>query len=115
MFDAEGRFRGYQGITRDVTRKVRDERLRTLDRGVQTPAEVISVMCECGRGGCLERFDVPVSALDETAAGVGWFVVATGHEPKDERPLHRAAGYTVVGPKPVESPPLPPVAPRFAT
>ena len=34
MFDAEGRFRGYQGITRDVTRKVRDERLRTLDRAV---------------------------------------------------------------------------------
>jgi diguanylate cyclase (GGDEF)-like protein/PAS domain S-box-containing protein len=34
MFDAEGRFRGYQGITRDVTRKIRDERLRKLDRTV---------------------------------------------------------------------------------
>ena len=34
MFDAAGRFRGYQGITRDVTRRIRDERLRTLDRAV---------------------------------------------------------------------------------
>ncbi|HEY7671924.1 MAG TPA: EAL domain-containing protein [Gammaproteobacteria bacterium] len=34
MFAADGRFRGYQGITRDVTRQVRDERLRTLDRTV---------------------------------------------------------------------------------
>jgi diguanylate cyclase (GGDEF)-like protein/PAS domain S-box-containing protein len=34
MFDANGRFKGYRGITRDVTRKIRDERLRTLDRTV---------------------------------------------------------------------------------
>jgi diguanylate cyclase (GGDEF)-like protein/PAS domain S-box-containing protein len=34
MYDTEGRFLGYRGITRDVTRKVRDERRRTLDRNV---------------------------------------------------------------------------------
>lgn len=87
---------------------------RQLDGEAGSPAQPFDVLCECGRGGCLERLQVPVAVFDEAVASEGWFVVAVGHEPRDDRPVRRGDGYSVIGPTPVEPAPLAELRPGFA-
>ena len=107
-------------LTNRHVRRELNAAVRELDGGARGPAETVSLMCECGRGGCLERLDVPVADFDDAAAIEGWFIVAAGHEPKDDRPLRAEVGYSIVGPKSLDAEtereplPLRNVAPGFA-
>jgi hypothetical protein len=38
------------------------------------------ILCECGRGGCLQRIEIPVSAYAEVRADDHRYLVAPGHE-----------------------------------
>ena len=104
VFLAEG-VRTPQLTNRHVRREV-NAAVRELDRELRGRGETISVLCECGRGGCLERFVLPIAEFDRAAGSEGWFVVAPGHEPRDERPLRRGSGYSLVGPTAADAPQL---------
>jgi len=82
---------------RHVRREV-NAAARELEGGSH-PSQLMNAVCECGRGGCFERFQLVVSAFDEAVATEGWFLVASGHEPHDDRPVRREAGYSFVGPQ----------------
>jgi len=108
VFDASGRFRGYRGIARDITRRKREEQVRLLEQAVtralalaDSPAsalrEVIRAICEAEHWPCGRFFGVDESAdvlrcvetWGEREAAVGDFLARSR-----EKVYHRGEGLT---------------------
>jgi hypothetical protein len=57
----------------------------------------LSVLCECGTAGCLERLEIPTALYEEVRGDVGRFIVARGHSPDgDDRDSADDAPYRIV-------------------
>lgn len=76
---------------RSILREV-NVRIRTITASFGVVPGSYSLLCECGRPGCVERVEVPVDAyaFDES------YVVSSGHERLAERIVARGMTFTVV-------------------
>ena len=80
-----------RALVREVNAKICE-----VDAGFGVAGSAYHVLCECGRPGCHERFDVPASLYDALRASAGSFVVATGHERPHDEHVSRGADFAVV-------------------
>jgi hypothetical protein len=71
-----------------------NERIRVVTASFVAAPHTYSLLCECGRSGCLERVEL---TFDEYAAhGDGGYLVRDGHERLAERIVARGMSYAVV-------------------
>jgi hypothetical protein len=73
-----------------------NERIREINVEFGLGAGNVQVFCECARGDCLERIEVP-GWLYERVRGAAQFLIAPGHQaPGSERVVEAGSGYLVV-------------------
>ena len=78
---------------RSILREV-NERIRAVTASFVAAPPTYSLLCECGRSGCLERVELTFAEFD--AHGTGGYVVHSGHERLAERIVARGMTYSVV-------------------
>ena len=79
---------------RALSREV-NERIRAVNASFGVVPTTFEVICECERGDCLERLEVPSAVYDEIRSELDRFVVAPGHE-GEERVVAEDAAYRIV-------------------
>jgi hypothetical protein len=74
-----------------------NEQVRGLNREFDAEDGTMTVICECGDAGCVERIELRVSAYERVRSDSLLFVIARGHEfPEAESVVEHADGYDVV-------------------
>ena len=74
-----------------------NERIRAVSEPVVGFGQPMHAVCECSDQDCLEQLPVAVSEYEAVRAEATWFLVVTAHvNPKLERVVRHAEGYTVV-------------------
>jgi hypothetical protein len=74
-----------------------NERLREVGEGFSLVTEEAEFVCECGRGTCVERVHMPLSAYEEIRSDPKLFFVVKGHEQLEyEKIIRETSGYVVV-------------------
>jgi len=86
---------------RALAREV-NERIRAVNASFGFLPMTFEVLCECERGDCLERLEVPSSAYEEVRGELERFVVVPGHE-GTERVVAEGAAYRIVALEPAEA------------
>lgn len=73
-----------------------NERIREINADFGLDADTVQVFCECGRGDCLQRLEVP-GWLYERVRGAAQFLIAPGHRATGaDRVVESGSGYLVV-------------------
>lgn len=93
MTDADAR---RVGLNESIFREV-NEQIESLNRDLGADSRVMTVICECAKGDCTERFEIPVSEYERVRADARRYVVVPGHElPEFESVVASGDGYDVV-------------------
>ena len=71
-------------------------------------AEVVDLLCECGRRDCNVTLKVGYTAYRNIRLQGEWFVVANGHSGDDETVVHRDPEFLIVTASSVSAP-MPPL------
>lgn len=66
------------GLNEALFREV-NEQIRGLASEFSVAEGKITVVCECGRGDCTERLEVPISDYERVRAESTLYIVAKGH------------------------------------
>jgi hypothetical protein len=83
------------GLNEALFRQV-NEQIESLNKDFGKPA-VMSAICECGDGECMERLEIPLGDYERVRADPLLFVVVPGHEIADvESVVEHAEGWDVV-------------------
>ena len=73
-----------------------NERIRAVNAAFGVPPVTYELLCECERGDCLERLEVPSAVFDEIRTDLQRFVVVAGHEEPGAEVVAEGATYRVV-------------------
>jgi hypothetical protein len=84
------------GLNEALFREV-NERIQDVNEEFGTAADGISILCECGEAGCLERIEVELDDYRRLRADPALFAVLPGHETEaTEQVVERHGAYVVV-------------------
>jgi hypothetical protein len=86
---------------RALAREV-NERIRAVNASFGFVPTTFEILCECERGDCLDRLEVPSSAYEEIRGELERFVVLPGHE-GTEHVVAEGAAYRIVALEPAEA------------
>jgi hypothetical protein len=85
------------GRNEAIFREVNEQIERLNDRFHSVAADVLQLVCECGRLECVEQLTVPLRTYEEARADPALFVIKPGHEiPDVEQVVTREDEYFVV-------------------
>jgi hypothetical protein len=99
MDERERRIVQNEALFREV-----NERIKGLNQSFATLTEEMQIVCECGAGGCAERFSMRPEEYEALRANPDHFAIVPGHEITDvERIVSRCDGYDVVEKLPGEA------------
>jgi hypothetical protein len=81
-----------------------NERIKGLNQSFATLTDEMLIVCECGAGGCAERFPMRPEEYEELRSNPDHFAIVPGHEiPDVERIVSRCGAYDVVAKLPGEA------------
>jgi hypothetical protein len=85
------------GLNEALFREV-NEQIEALNRRMPgVDDDVMHVVCECGDGACVARFELPVSEYERARKDPRRFLIAPGHEMPDvETVMERHQTYFVI-------------------
>jgi hypothetical protein len=98
--------RGERGPAIDVIRKRRallrevNEQIRRSNGSLPGDPASYILLCECERGDCLQRLEVPADLYTEVRNDGDRFLVRAGHEDDDVERVVASDGYSVVRVRP---------------
>jgi hypothetical protein len=87
----------------EVLFRTLNERIDNLNERFGTSPDVVEIVCECGRGDCVERIELDPGAYRRLREEPFCFAVVRGHEyPSSEAVVGEADGYVIVEKRPGE-------------
>lgn len=74
-----------------------NEQVRSISQTFTVAAETVTVVCECGARGCIERFEIAPDAYARVREDPVLFVVKPGHDhPEAETAVEKTGTYWIV-------------------
>ena len=74
-----------------------NEKIEDLSAAFGTLTDSMTVICECGDGGCAEQILIPIAEYERVRAEPTFFVILPGHEiPDVEDVVEQNGNYDVV-------------------
>jgi hypothetical protein len=78
-----------------------NQQANALNGTVSSPADTMTVVCECGTRSCVDRFTIPPDAYTRVRDEPTLFITKPGHDfPETETVISKTDGYWIVQKEP---------------